>query len=166
MLCALCRLSAPSMRPLLLGLLVVSVALPGCPALFSPAVADGRHLFLNTLAQLLAFCYSADVGAWRNIGEKFGLSHRQHCGIISKCDHFQSETCGYNQYFYHDNISVTMWKGSLIVIITWICSSSLLCGPFIISFSSLSSCLACSLTVFVTTLIVFSKEKSPNLTVH
>lgn len=33
-LCA-SRLSAPSMRPLLLGLVVVSVALPGCSTLFS-----------------------------------------------------------------------------------------------------------------------------------
>lgn len=55
------RLSAPSMRPLLLlGLVVVSAALPGCSALFSPAVADARHLRLDTLAQLLAFCCSAD----------------------------------------------------------------------------------------------------------
>ena len=65
--CVLCasRLSAPSMRLLLLGLVVVvvSVALPGCSAPFSPAVADARPLCPDTLAQLLAFCCRADGGA-------------------------------------------------------------------------------------------------------
>lgn len=54
------RLSAPSMRPLLLGSLAVSLAPPGCTALFFPAVADAWPLRLDTLAQLLAFCCSAD----------------------------------------------------------------------------------------------------------
>lgn len=64
---ALCSVPAvclpPSMRPLLLRLVVVSVALPGCSALFSSAVADAQPPCLDTLAQLLAFCYSADGGA-------------------------------------------------------------------------------------------------------
>lgn len=51
-LCA-SRLSAPSMRPLSLGLVVVSVALPGCSALFSPAVAGARPLCLGALATAL-----------------------------------------------------------------------------------------------------------------
>ena len=87
--CVLCarRLSAPSMR-LLLGLVVVSVALPGCPAPFSPALADAW-------TTLLAFCCSADGGAWRNIGKKVRIVTANRCVIIgqdvSECDLFQCE---------------------------------------------------------------------------
>ena len=66
---------------------VVSLALPGRSALFSPAAAPA-------LARLSAFCCSADGGAWRNVGESYD-SEGPQCSIMSQdaseCDLAQAE---------------------------------------------------------------------------